>query len=124
MAYFKSTLYNSNNQLDFEVSPDLGEKTGREFANQMSESLGGVEYVFQPHSGKRTWSFNWSNISSTFQGQLKDFRDAVGGNYNSFTYHDGSTAYTVRMSPDSLQFSENQYTRYSTSIKLREVSPS
>ena len=77
MAYFKSTLYNSNNQLDFEVSPDLGEKTGREFANQMSESLGGVEYVFQPHSGKRTWSFNWSNISSTFQGQLKDFRESL-----------------------------------------------
>jgi len=124
MAYFNSSLYDSGTNLTFEVEPDLGIKTTREFSNTLTESLGGNEYVFKAHSGKRTWAFNWSNISSTFKTNLLNFRDAVGGNYKSFTYNDGTTSYTVRMSESSLQFSEIMFERYSTNIKLREVSPS
>ena len=124
MAYFQSTLYDSNTALQFEVTPDIGELTGKQYKNDVKESLGGVEYVSQAHTGKKTWEFSWSNISSTFKGNLETFRNAVGGNFNSFTYNDGSSSYTVRMSQDSLQFTESLFERFSTSIKLREVSPS
>ena len=124
MAYFQSSLYNSNTALQFEVTPDIGQVTGKQYKNDVKESLGGVEYVSQAHTGKRTWEFSWSNISSTFKGNLEGFRNAVGGSFNSFTYNDGSSSYTVRMSQDSLQFTESLFERFSTSIKLREVSPS
>ena len=56
--------------------------------------------------------------------ELENFRNTVGGDYKSFTYNDGSTSYTVRMDKSSLKFTESVYSRYSTNIKLREVSPS
>ena len=124
MAYFNSSLYNSGTNLTFEVNPDFGKTTGKEYANIVNESLGGVEYTFQPHTGKKIWSWTWSNLSSTFKTQLENFRNAVSGDYKSFTYNAGSTSYTVRMSPESLQFQESNYQRYQTNIKLREVSPS
>lgn len=124
MAYFNSSLYDSGNNLTFEVEPDFGTTTGKEFANTIQESLGGVEYAFQPHTGKKTWSLTWSNISSTFKTQLENFRNAVGGNYQSFTYNDGSSNYVVRMTPDSLQFQESTFERFQTTISIKEVSPS
>ena len=124
MAYFNSSLYDSGNNLNFEVTPDMGIKTSKEFANTMHESFGGVEYMTKAHSGKKVWVFNWSNISVTFKAQLENFRNAVSGNFSSFTYNDGSSNYTVRMTENSLQFSEVNYQRFSTSIELREVSPS
>jgi len=124
MAYFNSSLYDSGNNLTFEVNPDFGTTTSKEYKNTINESLGGVEYSFQPHTGKKVWTFTWSNISTTFKTQLENFRNAVGGDYNSFTYNDGSTNYTVRMTSDSLQFQESTYQRFQTNIKLREVAPS
>ena len=124
MAYFNSSLYDSGNNLTFEVNPDFGTTTSKEYKNTINESLGGVEYSFQPHTGKKVWTFTWSNISTTFKTQLENFRNAVGGDYNSFTYNDGSTNYTVRMISDSLQFQESTYQRFQTNIKLREVAPS
>ena len=124
MAYFNSSLYDSGNNLTFEVTPDIGTVTGKAMANELKESYGGVEYTTQPHTGKKTFGWSWSNISNTFKAQLETFRNNVGGNFNSFTYNDGSASYTVRMSPSSLQFTESHYQRYSTSIQLKEVSPS
>jgi hypothetical protein len=124
MAYFNSSLYDSGNNLTFEVNPDFGSTTGKEFANTIKESLGGVEYAFQAHTGKKTWTLTWSNISTTFKTQLENFRNAVSGNYQSFTYNDGSSNYTVRMSADSLQFQESTLNRYQTTINMKEVSPS
>jgi len=124
MAYFKSTLYNSNAQLNFEVNPDFGITTGKDYNNTINESLGGVEYAFQAHTGKKVWNWSWTNLSDTFKTQLENFRNAVGSNYNSFTYNDGSSNYTVRMTEDSLQFQESTFERYQTNIKLREVAPS
>ena len=124
MAYFNHASYDSGTNLTFEVNPDFGIATGKEYATIRNESFGGNEYMTQPHSGKKTWEWQWSNISSSFKGELATFRNTVGGNYLSFTYNDGSTSYTVRMSPDSLQFTESNYQRYGTNIKLREVSPS
>ena len=90
----------------------------------MSESFGGNEFAVQKHTGKKTWEWNWSNISSSFKTELENFRNVVGGDFKSFTYNDGSTSFTVRMSPSSLQFTEGTYQRYSTNIQLKEVSPS
>jgi hypothetical protein len=124
MAYFNHANYDSGNNLTFEVNPDIGIQTGKEFNNDLKESLGGAEFVTQAHSGKRTWQWSWSNISSTFKGQLETFRNTVGGNFKSFTYNDGSSNYTVRMSSDSLQFNEQFLDRFSTNIRLREVTAS
>ena len=124
MAYFNSSLYDSGNNLTFEVNPDFGGTIAKEYANTVTESLGGIEYSFQPHTGKKIWTFTWSNISTTFKTQLENFRNAVGGDFNSFTYNDGSSSYTVRMTSDSLAFQESTYQRFQTNLKLREVAPS
>ena len=124
MAYIQSSLYNSGTQLDFAVSPDLGVVTGKEFAVILNESYGGSEFTVQRHTGKKTFSLNFSFISSTFKSNLQSFRDAVGGPYKSFTYNDGSTSYTVRMSESSLQFTEVAPDVFSSSLQMREVSPS
>ena len=124
MAYFNSSLYDSGNNLTFEVNPDFGITTSKEYKNTISESLGGVEYSFQAHTGKRMWTWTFSNISLTFKTQLENFRNAVGGDFNSFTYNDGSSNYTVRLSPDSLQFQESTFQRFQTNVKIREVAPS
>ena len=53
MAYFNSSLYDSGNNLTFEVNPDFGGSIAKEYANTVTESLGGVEYSFQQHTGKK-----------------------------------------------------------------------
>ena len=124
MAYFNHANYDSGTNLSFEVEPDIGRSEGKEYKTDSKESYGGVEYITQAHTGKKTWAWNWSNVSISFRNELETFRNTVGGNYKSFTYNDGTTSYTVRMGEDSLQFRESNYRRYSTNIKLREVSPS
>ena len=124
MAYFNHSSYDSGTNLTFEVEPDFGLQTGKEYANSTLESYSGTEYVIQAHTGKKTWQWSWSSISSSFKTELENFRNTVGGNYKSFTYNDGSSSYTVRMTDSSLQFTEGSYRRYSTTINLREVSPS
>jgi len=124
MAYFNHASYSSGSNLTFEVNPDFGIKTGKDFKTIKNESFGGVEFFVQPHTGKKTWDWKWSNISSTFKGQLETFRNVVSGDFKSFTYNDGATSFIVRMTKDSLGFTESTYQRYSTNIKLREVSPS
>ena len=124
MAYFNHADYDSGSNLSFEVNPDFGISTGKEYATIKHESYGGNEFYIQKHTGKKIWEWNWSNISSTFKTELENFRNTVGGDYKSFTYNDGSTSYTVRMDKSSLKFTEIVYSTYSTNIKLREVSPS
>jgi len=124
MAYFNHANYDSGTNLTFEVESDIGKQTGKEYANQMHESYSGVEYIVQAHSGKKTFTWSWSNISSSFKTELENFRNVVQGSFKSFTYNDGSTSYTVRMEDSSLSFTENNYQRFSTNINLREVSPS
>jgi|APSaa5957512535_1039671.scaffolds.fasta_scaffold101755_2 hypothetical protein len=123
MSYIQSSLYNSGTNLTFDVSPDMGIAYGRDLAVLQAETIGGDEFTVQQHTGKKTWSWSWSFISSSFKTSLEGFRDAVGGSYQSFTYNDG-TSYTVRMSADSLQFTEVSPDVYSTSFKIREVSAS
>jgi hypothetical protein len=124
MAYFQHADYDSGSNFNFEVNPDFGIKTGKEYSTIKNESFGGNEFTVRPHTGKKNWEWNWSNISSTFKTNLENFRNTVSGDFKSFTYNDGSTSYIVRMSKDSLAFSEDTYSRYSTNIKIREVSPS
>ena len=124
MAYFNHASYDSGNNLNFEVNPDFGIKTSKEFNNDIKEALGGAEFVTQAHTGKRVWEWSWSNLSSTFKTNLENFRNTVGGSFKSFTYNDGTSSYTVRMTEDSLQFTEQFLDRFSTNIKLRETTPS
>jgi len=124
MAYFNHADYDSGTNLTFEVEPDIGKSTSKEYANEMHESYSGVEYIVQAHSGKKTFTWSWSNISSSFKTELENFRNVVQGSFKSFTYNDGSSSYTVRMGDSSLSFTENNYQRFSTNINLREIAPS
>jgi hypothetical protein len=124
MAYFQHADYDSGNNLTFEVTPDIGQETGKEYANTTHESYSGVEYIVQAHSGKKTFTWSWSNISSSFKTKLENFRNVVQGSFKSFTYNDGSTSYAVRLTETSLAFNENNYQRFSTNINLREIAPS
>ena len=115
----------SGTYMVFDVSPDLGVQTGKDFSVIQTESFGGDEFSFQRDSGKRTWQLNFSFISSAFKTKLENFRNTVGGPYRKFTYNDGSTTYTnVRMSADSLLFTEVAPSVYSTSISIRQASTS
>lgn len=120
--YFNHADYNSGSNLTFEVEPDFGIQTSAIYGNDVQESYGGKEYSDDRWGGskKNTWSFTLSNISQTFKNNLESFRDTVSGSHKTFTFNDGSTSHTVRMSDDSLSFSEVSYQRYSTSVKLRK----
>tara|TARA_R100000808_G_scaffold6452_1_gene19173 strand:+ start:8470 stop:8889 length:420 start_codon:yes stop_codon:yes gene_type:complete len=115
----------SGTYMVFDVSPDLGVATGKEFSVIQSESYGGDEFTVQRHTGKRTWQLSFSFISSAFKTKLENFRNTVGGPYRKFTYNDGSTTYTnVRMSVDSLQFTEVAPSVYSTSMQIKQATTS
>ena len=76
----------SGTYMVFDVSPDLGVQTGKDFSVIQTESFGGDEFSIQRHSGKRTWQLNFSFISSAFKTKLENFRNTVGGPYRKFTY--------------------------------------
>jgi len=120
--YFNHADYDGGSNLVFDVEPDFGTTTNAIYGNDVQESYGGKEYSDDRWAGskKNTWSFSLSNISSTFKDELETFRDTVLGSHKTFTYNDGSTSHTVRMSDDSLSFSEVSYQRYSTSVNLRK----
>ena len=40
MAYFNHANYDSGNNLTFEVNPDIGIQTGKEFNNDLKDNLG------------------------------------------------------------------------------------
>jgi|TARA_R100001530_G_scaffold115735_1_gene82705 hypothetical protein len=115
----------SGTYMVFDVSPDLGVATGKDFSIIQSESFGGDEFTVQRHTGKRTWQLSFSFVSSAFKTKLENFRNTVGGPYRKFTYNDGSTSYSnVRMSADSLQFTEVAPSVYSTSMQIRQATTS
>jgi len=105
---------------DFDLSMDLNNSIGEEFANTVNQSYGGIEYATKRHNPKTAWKWNWSNISSAMKTRLTTFRDAVVGDYKKFLYYDETTYNFVRMSSDSLKFNEIAWGRYSTSFSATE----
>jgi hypothetical protein len=108
------------NQYSFDLNFDLNNELGEVFGVDVKTSYGGIEYANKRHSPKTTWNWAWSNISASMKTSLESFRDDVDGPYKKFLYYDDTTYNWVRMSPDSLKFTEIAYNRYSTKIKLIE----
>ena len=104
--------------LDFENEPDMGIATQEVFATDINKSLGGVEYANKRHDPQSTWTLNFSNISSTFKGNLVNFEQDVS-NYKKFVYYDDSAYHYVRLDAP-IKFTEVAYQRFSASLKLRE----
>jgi len=107
-------------KLDWEVEPNKGIKIGEKFANDISESLGGIEYSNKRHDSKTFWEMNWDYISSTFKENLVSFRDAIEGDYKKFVYYDDSDYHWVRMSADSMKMTEVAHNIYNTSLNMVE----
>ena len=105
-------------KLTFEVEPDMGISTQESFATDLNVSYGGVEYANKRHNPKTTWTLNFSNISSTFKGNLVNFEQDVT-NYKKFVYYDDSSYHYVRLDAP-IKFTEVAYQRFSASLKLRE----
>lgn len=104
--------------LTFENEPDIGIATQEVFATDINKSLGGVEYANKRHDPQSTWTLNFSNISSTFKGNLVNFEQDVT-NYKKFVYYDDSAYHYVRLDAP-IKFTEVAYQRFSASLKLRE----
>ena len=104
--------------LAFENEPDIGIATQEIFATDINTSIGGVEYANKRHDPQSTWTLNFSNISSTFKGNLVNFEQDVT-NYKKFVYYDDSSYHYVRLDAP-IKFTEVAYQRFSASLKLRE----
>ena len=107
-------------KLDWEVTPNKGIKIGEKFANEVSESFGGIEYSTKIHEPKTYWSMNWEMITSNFKDDLVSFRDDVEGDYKKFLYYDDTDYHWVRMSADNLTMTEVSHNIYSTSLEMTE----
>ena len=105
-------------KLQFENEPDIGIATQEIFGTDINKSYGGVEYANKKHEPKTTWTLNFSNISSTFKGNLVNFEQDVT-NYKKFVYYDDSSYHYVRLDAP-IKFTEVAYQRFSASLKLRE----
>tara|TARA_R100001463_G_scaffold133575_1_gene195102 strand:+ start:127 stop:897 length:771 start_codon:yes stop_codon:yes gene_type:complete len=88
--------------------------------NKVVQSQGGVQYSNKRHDGIKFWNFDLSFISSTYKTSLETMRSALYGSHDKFLYYDGSAYHYVRMSDDSLQFTEVAFGVYDTKIKLTE----
>ena len=103
---------------DGEIDVGYINKLGEEFGTDVITSYGGNEYSNKRHNPKTTWSWNWSNISSSMKTSLENVRDSVQ-DHKKFLYYDETSYHYVRMGKP-LEFTEVAYQRYSTNIKLRE----
>lgn len=82
-------------------------------------SHGGIEYSNKRHNPRTQWSNMWKGLSSTNKTNLESFRSDVGINHKKFLYYDGSSYHWVRMTEDSLIFTnEVGKVSYSAPITL------
>tara|TARA_R100000742_G_C4279324_1_gene103593 strand:+ start:5493 stop:6269 length:777 start_codon:yes stop_codon:yes gene_type:complete len=93
---------------------------GANYGNTQTISHGGVEFSSQKHDKKRFYNFDLTFINETYKTSLETMRDSVDLSHHKFLYYDGSEYIYVRMSDDSLQFTEVAFGVYDTKIKLTE----
>ena len=108
-------------KLDFDVNPDLSMATSEQHGVTLNTSYGGVDFATKRHDSRSQWTLNFSNISSSFKTDLESMRDSLVGPFQPFLYYndEGSGSYNwVRMTDDSLSFTEIAHQRYSTSISM------
>lgn len=107
------------NKYDFVFERDLNNTIGEAHGVDVVTSYGGVEYANKRHNSKTVWAWTWTNISSAMKTSLETMRDIVGVD-KKFLFYDETSYHYVRMSADSLQFTETAHLRYSTSIRLTQ----
>jgi len=105
---------------EFALNYDMGTSFKEGWGVDVIESYGGSEYANKRREPKTVWSATWGNISSTMRTSLEAMRDACGGPLKKFLYYDETSYHWVRMTEDSLNFTEVSNGRYSTNITLIE----
>ncbi len=104
----------------FDANPSLGNTLGENYRIDVVETYGGIEHSNKRHDGKTVWNWVWEFISASTKTSLETLRDAVDGDRLKFIYDDETTKNWVRMSADSLVFTETTYQAFSAPISLRE----
>ena len=66
------------------------------------------------------YQYNPISFSNTFKTNLEAFRDEVEGDYKKFVYYDDTSYHYVRMSADSMRFTEVAHNVFSTSLNVVE----
>ena len=99
---------------------DLSITEGKIHGNKVTTSQGGQTYSKKRHNGKRFWYFDLKLVDSSYKTSLETMRNSLYGSHKKFLYYDDSSYYYVRMSDDSLRFTEVAVGVYDTQIKLTE----
>lgn len=106
-------------KLAFEIRPDTTIVVNREPRTNIKEAFSGKQYAQRLADAKKSWTINWSNISSTYRTDLETMRGIVSTD-QPFLFNDDSTTFYVRMR-SGLDFTEVAHQRFSTSIELVEM---
>jgi len=106
---------------DFEQQLLQGGIIGDDPGVNVLTSHGGIEFANKKHDPKTRWAERWGGLSASEKTNLESFRDDVGINYKKFLFYDETNYHWVRMTPDSLRFTnEAGKVSYSAPITLIE----
>jgi hypothetical protein len=105
---------------DFDFEFDLQSIISKKSGNIITTTYSGSEFSTKKHDPITTWSWKWSFITVAMKTSLEALRDNTEQDRFKFVYYDGSAYHWVRMSADSLQFTEVASNIYSTTMNLTQ----
>ena len=105
---------------DFDFEFDLQSIKAKKSGNVITTTYSGSEFSTKKHDPITTWSWKWSFITAAMKTSLETLRDNTEQDRFKFVYYDGSAYHWVRMSADSLQFTEVANNIYSTTMSLTQ----
>lgn len=103
----------------FGMTFDLNNRRKRLSGSDIIMSHGENEYSNKKRGLKKTWNWNWGNISSSMTTSLEAMETAIEVDRFKFIYDDETTKHWVRMTKP-LDIIEVAPDRFSTPISLRE----
>lgn len=105
---------------DFDFEFDLQNTISKKAGNIITTTYSGSEFSTKKHDPITTWSWKWSFITAAMKTSLETLRDNTEQDRFKFVYYDGTNYHWVRMSADSLQFTEVAHSIYSTTMNLTQ----
>lgn len=92
---------------------------GEQWGVDVLTGYAGLEFANKRHGPKTHWLDNWIGLTPAMVTNLKAVRDDIGGPWKKFVFYDGSSYHWVRMTPESLVFTnEAGKVSYSSPIGL------
>jgi hypothetical protein len=105
---------------DFDFEFDLQNTISKKSGSTITTTYSGSEFSTKKHDPITTWSWKWSFITAAMKTSLEALRDNTEQDRFKFVYYDGTDYHWVRMSADSLQFTEVAHNIYSTTMSLTQ----